>query len=84
MNIPASLNSPVVNTAGSLDSPVVNTQGSLDSPVMNTRGVDFLVYFKQAYEQVYKKILLWIINEGVKTPQIIKHRGVSTPWSIFH
>jgi hypothetical protein len=42
MNIPASLNFPVVNTPGNLDSPVVNTQGSLDSPVMNTRGVDFL------------------------------------------
>jgi hypothetical protein len=68
MNIPASLNSLVVNTPGSLDSLVVNTQGSLDSPVMNTRGVDFLVYFEQALEQVYKKNFSWIIDHGVKTP----------------
>jgi hypothetical protein len=54
------------------DSPVMNTPGSLNSLVVNIRGVltpsseyigeswlpvdDFLVYFEQASEQVYKKV----------------------------
>ncbi len=31
-----------------------------------------------------RKIFSWIIDQGVKTPQCIKHRGISTPWSILH
>ncbi len=42
------------NIPGSLGSQVMNTPWSFDSPVMN-RGVDFLVHFEQASEQLYKK-----------------------------
>jgi hypothetical protein len=39
------------------DSPVMNSTARLDSLVVNTPwGVDFLVYFEQASEQLYKKI----------------------------
>jgi hypothetical protein len=36
----------------------MNTPASHDSPMVNTvdRGVDFLVYFEKASEQVYKKL----------------------------
>ncbi len=36
------------------------------------------MYFEQASEQVYKKKLWWQTDQGVKTPQSINHRGVST------
>jgi hypothetical protein len=33
------------------------------------QGVDFLVYFEQASEQVYKKKFWWQTDQGVKNPQ---------------
>ncbi len=50
-----------MNTPGSLNSPVVNTQGVL-TPSGEYIGkswlpvVDFLEYFEQASEQVYRKV----------------------------
>jgi hypothetical protein len=49
MNTPGNLNSPVVNTRGVL-TPSGEHIGESWLPV-----VDFLVYFEQASEQVYKK-----------------------------
>ncbi len=50
MNTPGILNSPVVNTRGVL-TPSSEYIGESWLPV-----VDFLVYFEQASEQVYKKV----------------------------
>jgi hypothetical protein len=50
MNIPGSLNSPVMNTRGVL-TPSGEYIGEAWLPVG-----DFLVYFEQASEQVYKKV----------------------------
>ncbi len=50
MNTPGSLNSPVVNTWGVL-TPSGEYIGESWLPV-----IDFLVYFEQASEQVYKKV----------------------------
>ncbi len=45
--------------------------------------VNFLVYFEQAPEQVYKKNFLVTNSSGVKTPRCIHHRGVLPTWCIF-
>jgi hypothetical protein len=50
-----------MNTPGNLNSPVVNTQGVLTPSGEHIGGswlpvVDFLVYFEQASEQVYKEV----------------------------
>ncbi len=58
MRTPASLDLPVVNTPESFDSPVMSMLWSLDSLWWIHRGVDFLVYFEQASEQVYKYFLV--------------------------
>jgi hypothetical protein len=71
MNTPGNLNSPVVNTHWVL-TPSGEHLGESWLPV-----VDFLVYFEQASEQVYKEFLV-TIDQGVKTPQCISHRGVLT------
>jgi hypothetical protein len=84
VNTPGSLDSPVVNTPGSLDSPVVDTPGSLNSPVINTPGSQLLDYLEQASEQVYKRTLWLQIDQGVMTPQCINHGGVLTPWYVLH
>jgi hypothetical protein len=39
--------------------------------------VDFSVYFEQASEQAFKKVLM-TKDQGVKTPQCIDYRGVLT------
>ncbi len=49
--------------------------------------VDFLVLLEQASVQVYEETFMWQIDQGVKTPQCIHHRGILTlltPWCILH
>jgi hypothetical protein len=71
-----------MNTPGSLNTKVVTTQEAL-TPSGEYIGeswlpvVDFLVYFEQASEQVYKKFLVKK-DQGVKTPQCNNYRGVLT------
>ncbi len=53
-----------MNTPGNLNTPVVNTQGVLTPSCEHIREswlpvVDFLVYFEQASEQVYKFSFWW-------------------------